>query len=132
VLLLGCDTSFWLEMLARGKHSSLLRTLVSYDIKKFYNVGARSDIGPPAPKVHVYKYSAPLNIITLEGRKNLCLSQPGNPYRSGRFSTIDLLVLTSSDQHPFYSEKYIFNSFKTRYFNKEVNRTEQSLSVRVP
>ena len=29
---------------------------------------AWSDIGPPAPKVHVYKYSAPLNIITLEGR----------------------------------------------------------------
>ncbi len=29
---------------------------------------AWSDIGPPAPKVHVYRYSAPLNIITLDGR----------------------------------------------------------------
>ena len=29
---------------------------------------AWSDIGPPAPKVHVYRYADPLNIITLEGK----------------------------------------------------------------
>ena len=28
---------------------------------------AWSDIGPPSPKVHVYRYAEPLNIISLEG-----------------------------------------------------------------
>jgi hypothetical protein len=43
--------------------------------------------------------------------------------------TIDLLVLTSSEQLLFALEKYIFLFFyKTSYFNKEVNRTELSLS----
>ena len=28
---------------------------------------AWSDIGPPTPKVHVYRYADPLNITTLEG-----------------------------------------------------------------
>ena len=32
---------------------------------------AWSDIGPPAPKVHVYRYADPLNIITLEGKNIL-------------------------------------------------------------
>ncbi len=31
------------------------------------SVLAWSDIGPPSPKVHVYRYSQPLDIITLEG-----------------------------------------------------------------
>ena len=31
---------------------------------------AWSDIGPPSPKIHVYRYADPLNIITLEGRPN--------------------------------------------------------------
>jgi hypothetical protein len=30
-----------LEMLARDKHSCLLRTFVNYGIKKFYNIGPR-------------------------------------------------------------------------------------------
>ena len=28
---------------------------------------AWSDIGPPSPKVHAYRYAEPLNIISLEG-----------------------------------------------------------------
>ena len=31
------------------------------------SVLAWSDIGPPAPKIHVYKYGDPQNIIDLEG-----------------------------------------------------------------
>ena len=32
------------------------------------SVLAWSDIGPPAPKIHVYKYGDPQNIIDLEGK----------------------------------------------------------------
>ena len=35
------------------------------------SVLAWSDIGPPAPKIHVYKYADPQNIIDLEGKKIL-------------------------------------------------------------
>jgi hypothetical protein len=54
------------------------------------------------------------------------LPLPGNTYKSGRISTIDLLAPTSSDK-----------LFVTKIFilfpqNKEVNRTESSPSVRVP
>ena len=31
------------------------------------SVLAWSDIGPPAPKIHVYKYGDPQNIIDLDG-----------------------------------------------------------------
>ena len=34
---------------------------------------AWSDIGPPAPKIHVYKYADPQNIISLEGKKKKSL-----------------------------------------------------------
>ena len=34
------------------------------------SVLAWSDIGPPAPKIHVYKYGDPQNIIDLEGNKH--------------------------------------------------------------
>ena len=33
---------------------------------------AWSDIGPPSPKVHVYRYAEPLNIISLEGTAIFC------------------------------------------------------------
>ncbi len=55
----------------------------------------------------------------------------GNPYWRGRISTIDLLVLTSSDQLLFILKLY-FLSYKTSYLNKEVNCIVPSLSVRVP
>ena len=39
------------------------------------SVLAWSDIGPPAPKIHVYKYGDPQNIIDLEGKSH-CLKFP--------------------------------------------------------
>jgi hypothetical protein len=33
-----------LERLARDKHSSLLRTLINYGRKKFYNIGPRANV----------------------------------------------------------------------------------------
>jgi hypothetical protein len=49
----------------------------------------------------------------------------------GRISTIDLLVLTSSDQL-LLKQEHFFLFYKTRYLIKEVNHTEQSPSIRVP
>jgi hypothetical protein len=34
---------------------------------------------------------------------------PGNPYRRGRVSTIDLLALTNQDQMLFYTKKTFFS-----------------------
>ncbi len=56
--------------------------------------------------------------------------RPGNPYWRSKISTVDLLVLTSSDQLLLIQEKILF--FKTSFLNEEVNRTELSPSVRVP
>ena len=39
------------------------------------SVLAWSDVGPPAPKVHVYQYNQPQDIKTMQGRTyNFCLS----------------------------------------------------------
>ena len=48
---------------------------------------AWSDIGPPAPKVHVYRYADPLNIITLEGKNFIykCFLFDWNWRRSRQF-----------------------------------------------
>jgi hypothetical protein len=46
----------------------------------------------------------------------------GNPNRREKFSTIDLLVPTSSDQLLFKLRLNVFFS-KTTYLNKEVNGT---------
>ncbi len=50
------------------------------------SVLAWSDIGPPAPKIHVYRYADPLNIIALQGNplddidvdENVCLHFVGD------------------------------------------------------
>lgn len=47
---------------------------------------AWSDIGPPSPKVHVYRYARPLDIITLEG-KNILYSFK-QAIASGKFHMI--------------------------------------------
>ncbi len=53
-----------------------------------------------------------------------CNSKAGNPYRSGRISTVDLLLLTSLDKLLFVL-KILFSFFyKTSYSNEEVNRIE--------
>ncbi len=53
--------------------------------------------------------------------------EPGNTYWSGRISTVDLLVLTSSDQLILIHK----NSFhKTSFLNEVVNCTDLSPSVR--
>jgi len=49
----------------------------------------------------------------------------GNPYWRGRISTIELLILTSSNQLLFVLKLCIYNLFyETSYLNKEVNCTE--------
>jgi hypothetical protein len=57
--------------------------------------------------------------------------QPGNPYWRGCLSTVDLLVLTSLDQLLVILQTTFTFFSKTRYLNKEVNRTEPSPSVSV-
>ncbi len=47
----------------------------------------------------------------------------GNPIWRERISTVDLIVLASSDQLLFVLKKTIFLSYKTRYLNEEVNCT---------
>jgi hypothetical protein len=56
---------------------------------------------------------------------------PGNTFRSGRFCTVDLLVLINVDQLLFIL-KEIFFFYKTSYLDGEVNGTEPSHSVSVP
>ncbi len=53
------------------------------------------------------------------------------PYRMGRISTVDLLVLTSLNELLF-KLKLNFLFYKATYLNEEVNCTEPSPSVRVP
>jgi hypothetical protein len=60
--------------------------------------------------------------------KPLVIPGAGNPHIRGRISTIDLLVLTSSDQLRLILCIY----YKTSNLNVEVNCTEPSPSVRVP
>jgi len=40
--------------------------------------------------------------------------KPGKPYKRGRLSTVDLLVITSSDQLLFYIESIIYPCYKVR------------------
>ena len=47
-----------------------------------------------------------------------------NPFRRARFSTVDLLVLTSLDK---LHCKHNLLSYKTSYLKEELNRTEPSL-----
>ncbi len=58
-------------------------------------------------------------------------AEPGNPYWTGRLSTVDLLVLTRLDVLILILQT-LYNSFKTRYSNAEVKCTEPSLSVSIP
>jgi hypothetical protein len=53
---------------------------------------------------------------------NKALTQPGNPYCTGRLGTVDLLVLTSS----FYA---IYFRHKTSYLNEEFYCTESVVPV---
>jgi hypothetical protein len=54
----------------------------------------------------------------------------GDLTTGGRLSTVDPLLLTSSDQLLF-SLKIVFTFFAKSYFNEEVNCTESSPSVSV-
>ncbi len=55
----------------------------------------------------------------------------GKPYWKGRISTVDLLLLTSSDRLLTILNLYFSIFYRTTFLNKEVNRTEPSPSVRV-
>jgi len=57
---------------------------------------------------------------------------PGNPNCSGRVTTVDLLVITTSIQLLSIQKNDIFTFFRTLYLHEEVNRTEPSSSARVP
>jgi hypothetical protein len=57
---------------------------------------------------------------------------PGNPYLKERISTIDLLVLTGSDQLLLILKNIIFLLCKTSYLNEKENFREPSTSVMVP
>jgi len=52
------------------------------------------------------------------------LNQQGIITEGGRISTIDLLVLTSSDRLLFMIKKYFSFFDRTSYLNKEANSTE--------
>ncbi len=56
---------------------------------------------------------------------------PANPYRRGRLSTVDLLVLNSLDKLIFISE-ILITCYEMSCLNEEVNCTELSPSVCVP
>jgi hypothetical protein len=56
----------------------------------------------------------------------------GKPYGTGWFSTVDLLVLTSSEQLLFVLKLHFSFFAKQPMPNEEVNCTEPFLSVRVP
>jgi hypothetical protein len=53
------------------------------------------------------------------------------PLLRGRLSTIDLLVLTSLDQHFLILQEFLL-FYKTTYLNVDVHHTEPSASVSVP
>jgi hypothetical protein len=58
--------------------------------------------------------------------------EPGNPYRRRRrVSTVDLPVLTSSEQLVLRLKNHLCSE-QGRYLNEEVKRTEPSPSLRVP
>ncbi len=68
--------------------------------------------------------------ILLRESKNID-SEAENHWWKGRISTVDLLVLTSSD-HLILFQKYFFLYCKTSCINEEVNCTELSPWVIIP
>jgi hypothetical protein len=54
---------------------------------------------------------------------HFCAAAIGKPYKRGWPSTVDLLVLTSSDQLFVSNENIIYYSCKTNYLNEEFNCT---------
>ncbi len=64
-------------------------------------------------------------------KRYLC-SRAGSPYRRGRISTVDLLVLIGSEQVLLIQKNIIFPFYNTSYLNGVVNCTEPSISVSVP
>jgi hypothetical protein len=59
------------------------------------------------------------------------MNKPVNPYWKGRIGTVDLLILTCSDQLLHLLKIHSFFFYKTSYINEEVNCTQPSPSVRV-
>jgi hypothetical protein len=59
------------------------------------------------------------------------INRPGKYYLSGRLSTVDLLVISGSDQLLLLMQA-LFTFNKTNCLNQEVNRTEPSPSFSVP
>ena len=57
---------------------------------------AWSDIGPPSPKVHVYRYAEPLDIISLAG-KRFVIHTKG--YRSTYLHTEFIQIEADCDLH---------------------------------
>jgi hypothetical protein len=56
----------------------------------------------------------------------------GNPHWTERISTVDLLVLTCSDQLLSILKTHIFLFYQIGCLNEEVNCSEPSRSVRIP
>jgi hypothetical protein len=55
------------------------------------------------------------------GSRKKVLVETGNPYLRGRISTVDHLVLTSSDRQLLILQNISSFFYKTRYLNEEVN-----------
>jgi hypothetical protein len=80
------------------------------------------------------RYRQLLVIMLILGTQVLHFSAAaiGKTYKSGWSSTVDLLVLTSSDQLFVSNENIIYYSCKTNYLNEEFKCTEPSHSVSLP
>ncbi len=80
------------------------------------------------------RYRLLLLILLILGAQALHFSAPaiGKPYKRGWPSTVNLLVLTSSDQLFVSNENIIYYSCKTNYLNEEFKCTEPSHSVSLP
>jgi hypothetical protein len=102
----ACLVRLGFKMLAWNKHSSLFR------IRSYCKIG---------------KIVYPCQVFW-----SSLIFWAGNPYWRGGLSTVDLLVLTSSEKLLFILNLYFFLFYETSYLNKEVNRTEPCPSVRVP
>ncbi len=106
--------------------SILLSVLLSFHLSVHPSVFlfVRSSIRCPSVRL-----SAPSRSIVLQSPWHC--AKAGNPYWSGRLSTVDLLVLTNLDQLLLILQT-LFNFYTTTHLNEEVNRTEFFLSVSVP
>jgi hypothetical protein len=69
----------------------------------------------------------------IESFHTICVALPkaGKSYWRGRLSTVDLLVITSLDEH-LYIENMIYFLNKTTNLNEEVNCTESSPLISIP